>query len=98
MWALARVCKQIATKVIDEGVQAAHMAQESGASWLDINVGCPIYEASKRGLGAVMLRKPRSLAKFVHGVVVGSPLPVTVKIRTGRSFVCVRVCACALCE
>ncbi len=31
-----------------------------------------------------MLRKPRSLAKLVHGVVLGSPLPVTVKIRTGE--------------
>jgi tRNA-dihydrouridine synthase len=29
----------------------------------------------------VMLRKPRALAKMVHGIVAGSPIPVTVKVR-----------------
>jgi len=76
---------QVATKVISEGVAAGALAQQSGADWLDINVGCPIHEASRRGLGAVMLRKPRSLAKLVHGVVNGCELPVSVKVRTGES-------------
>ena len=34
---------QIATKQIDEGVKAAHMAAEAGADWVDLNCGCPIY-------------------------------------------------------
>ena len=34
---------QIATKVISEGVAAATMAAEAGATWLDINCGCPQY-------------------------------------------------------
>ncbi|KAL6755221.1 dihydrouridine synthase-domain-containing protein [Haematococcus lacustris] len=76
---------QVATKTIDEGVGAAQVAAAAGARWLDINVGCPIYEASRRGLGAVMLRKPRSLAKLVHGIATQSEIPVTVKIRTGES-------------
>jgi tRNA-dihydrouridine synthase 3 len=61
------------------------LAHDAGVTWLDINVGCPIYEASRRGLGAVMLRKPRSLAKLVAGIVRDSPIPVTVKIRTGET-------------
>lgn len=34
---------QIATKQIDEGVAAGLMAAEAGATWLDLNCGCPIY-------------------------------------------------------
>jgi hypothetical protein len=30
---------------------------------------CPIHEASRRGLGAAMLRKPRALAKLVSAHV-----------------------------
>lgn len=34
---------QIATKQIDEGIAAGLMAAEAGATWLDLNCGCPIY-------------------------------------------------------
>jgi tRNA-dihydrouridine synthase 3 len=76
---------QIATNVISEGAAAAKLARDAGASWLDLNVGCPIHEASRRGLGAVMLRKPTKLARLVSGMVAeaGDDLAVTVKIRTG---------------
>lgn len=36
-------------------------------------------------MGAAMLRKPRSLAKLVAGIVAESELPVTVKIRIGEN-------------
>ncbi|KAF5833686.1 hypothetical protein DUNSADRAFT_9956 [Dunaliella salina] len=78
---------QIATKTIEEGVGAAKLAKESGATWCDLNVGCPIKDASRRGMGAIMLRKPRSLAKMVNGIVKESELPVTVKIRIGAEKV-----------
>ena len=42
-------------------------------------------EATRRGLGAVLLRKPQKLARLVSGIVQGSDLPVTVKIRTGEN-------------
>jgi tRNA-dihydrouridine synthase 3 len=48
---------QIATKTIDEGVRAGAMAKEAGATWLDLNAACPIYEATKRGCGARLLTK-----------------------------------------
>ncbi|MEW5301194.1 MAG: hypothetical protein WDW36_004068 [Sanguina aurantia] len=76
---------QVATKTITDGVAVSKLAAEAGASWLDINCGCPIYEATRRGLGAALLRKPKALAKMVAGIVLESALPVTVKIRTGES-------------
>lgn len=42
-------------------------------------------EATRRGLGAVLLRKPTKLARLVSGIVAGSDLPVTVKIRMGEN-------------
>lgn len=73
---------QIATKVIDEGVRAIEMAQEHGASWADLNCGCPIYEATRRGLGSALLHKPAKLARLVQGLSAG-PLPLSVKLRLG---------------
>lgn len=52
--------------------------------WCNYLLLC-VAEATKRGLGAVMLRKPTKLAKMVHGIVQQVDLPVTVKIRTGES-------------
>lgn len=60
----------------------------AGAAWLDINCGCPIYEATKRGLGAALLRKPTKLAKMVAGIAAQVDLPVTVKIRAGQQQQC----------
>jgi tRNA-dihydrouridine synthase len=41
-------------------------------------------EASRRGLGAIQLDRPTKLATMVAGIVAGSPIPVTVKIRIGQ--------------
>lgn len=76
---------QIATNVIDEGVRAGVLVAEAGADFLDLNCGCPIYEATRRGLGAALLRKPHKLARLVNGIAARLPLPLTVKIRLGES-------------
>ena len=75
---------QIATNEIEEGVAAAKMAAASGADWVDLNCGCPIYEATRRGLGAALLRKPHKLEQLVAGIAAGSSLPLSVKVRTGE--------------
>lgn len=49
----------------------------------DVDSRCPIYEATRRGLGAAMLRKPARLAELVRSVSERCPLPFSVKIRTG---------------
>ncbi len=74
-------CVQIATNDIEEGIGAAKLAAEAGADWVDLNCGCPIYEATRRNLGSALLRHPDKLAKLVRGIAAGSPLPLSVKVR-----------------
>ena len=74
---------QVATNNADELVAAARLAADAGARFVDLNCGCPIHEATRRGLGAAMLRKPAKLARLVALAAERSPLPLTVKIRTG---------------
>ena len=57
------------------------MAADAGADWVDLNVGCPIYEATRRNLGSALLRKPDQLAALVSGIADSSPLPLSVKVR-----------------
>jgi len=73
---------QIATNDLEEGVRAAKLAAEAGADFVDLNCGCPIHEATRRGLGSALLRNPTRLAALVEGLASGSPLPVSVKVRT----------------
>ena len=80
---------QIATNDAEEGRRAVRLAADAGADFVDLNCGCPIHEATRRGLGSAMLRKPERLASLVHDIALDSPLPLTVKIRTaaaGRSI------------
>ena len=75
---------QIATNQIKEGIDAILEAQKMGADFCDLNCGCPIYEATRRGLGSSLLRSPKKLNKLVKGIVDGcSGMPITVKIRLG---------------
>ena len=72
---------QIATNDLEEGLRAAAIVAESGADFVDLNCGCPIYEATRRNLGSALLRKPERLARLVEGLAGGSSLPVSVKVR-----------------
>ncbi|KAG5189933.1 hypothetical protein JKP88DRAFT_259917 [Tribonema minus] len=74
---------QIATNNIEEGAAAGLLAMNAGASFLDLNCGCPIFEATRRGLGSALLRKPSKLSRLVAGIAEGVPLPFSVKIRSG---------------
>lgn len=75
-------CVQIATNDVTEGRKAVELAANAGADWVDLNVGCPIYEATRRNLGSALLRYPEKLGRLVHGIADGSPLPLSVKVRT----------------
>lgn len=74
---------QIAANRPADAIAAGLAAVERGASWVDLNCGCPIHEATRRGLGSALLRSPRKLSRLVAGIAEGSPLPLTVKIRLG---------------
>ena len=72
---------QIATNDIEEGVRAATLAADAGANFVDLNCGCPIYEATRRNLGSALLRYPDKLARLVAGIAAACPVPLSVKIR-----------------
>ncbi len=76
---------QIAASRPGDAIAAGLAAVERGASWVDLNCGCPIHDIVRRGMGATMLQRPAHLGKLVAEMVKGLPVPVTVKIRLGWS-------------
>jgi tRNA-dihydrouridine synthase 3 len=74
---------QIAASKSSDAIAAGLAAVERGASWVDLNCGCPIHDIVRRGMGAVLLQRPAHLGRLVGEMVKGIPVPVTVKIRLG---------------
>lgn len=77
---------QLATNQIEEGQKAIELVQKIGADFVDLNCGCPIYEATRRGLGSALLRTPSKLERLVQGLAEEChkrDLPLSVKIRLG---------------
>lgn len=50
---------------------------------IDINMGCPAPKIAGNGGGASLAKNPELAEKIIKAVVKASPVPVTVKIRTG---------------
>ena len=60
---------QIAGKHPDVMADAARIAVDSGARFVDLNFGCPIDLVVRKGSGAALLKRPGKLAQVVAGVV-----------------------------
>ena len=64
--------------------EAAQIAAEvSGATFIDINMGCPVGKVVKSGDGSALMRDPEKAGRVAEAVVKASPVPVTAKIRRG---------------
>ncbi len=50
---------------------------------LDFNAACPAPKLTRKGMGAALLREPDRLGEILEILVEWSPVPVTVKIRSG---------------
>lgn len=50
---------------------------------IDFNAACPINKVARRGEGAGLLKTPKKLFEILKMMSAMSPVPVTVKIRTG---------------
>jgi len=75
---------QLAGNNGEEMAEAARLAVQRGADFVDVNCGCPIEDMTRRGLGAALLRKPARVESIVTAMVRAiEPVPVTVKIRLG---------------
>ena len=65
---------------------AAATVAERGADVIDLNMGCPVPKVCKTGAGAALLEDPDTRRRASRARPrEGSGLPVTVKLRSGRS-------------
>ena len=61
----------------------AEQAAATGASILDINMGCPAPKIVNNGEGSALMKDVDLIYRIVSAVSKTSPVPVTVKIRKG---------------
>ena len=67
----------------DEMAEAARIAQDTGASIVDINMGCPVKRVCRTGAGADLLRQPKRTCEILRSVRKAITCPLTVKMRLG---------------
>jgi nifR3 family TIM-barrel protein len=65
--------------------EAARMVEGYG-ELLDINMGCPVRKVVGTGAGSALLRDPSRIAAIIRAVRGVTPLPLTIKIRSGWSY------------
>jgi nifR3 family TIM-barrel protein len=65
--------------------EAAAIVSETGADFIDINMGCPVKKVCKTGAGASLLDDQDKAVALAKGAVEGgNGVPVTVKVRSGQ--------------
>jgi nifR3 family TIM-barrel protein len=65
--------------------EAAAMVAGAGADLIDLNMGCPVRKVCKTGAGAALLEDPAKAVALARAAAEGSNLPVTAKLRPGRT-------------
>ena len=63
--------------------KAAEIAQNLGADFIDINMGCPAPKVANNGSGSALMKNPKLAGEIVKAVKGAVNLPVTAKIRSG---------------
>ncbi|MBF0196988.1 MAG: tRNA-dihydrouridine synthase family protein [Planctomycetes bacterium] len=61
----------------------ATYAQDNGASFVDINCGCPVPKVTKSGAGSAMLKKLDDMQILLSALRQALTIPLSIKIRTG---------------
>jgi tRNA-dihydrouridine synthase 3 len=74
---------QLAGKVPEVMAEAARIAADQGADFVDVNLGCPIDEVTRRGFGAALLERATRVAAVVAAMKAAVTIPVTIKLRLG---------------
>lgn len=63
---------------------AAHILEDLGAKWIDINMGCPVPKvASKANAGAFLMKDHKLAGQIISNVVKSVKIPVSIKTRLG---------------
>ena len=63
--------------------EAAKLAEASGASIIDINMGCPAKRVTGGYAGSALMREPDLALRLVEATVSAVKIPVTLKMRLG---------------
>jgi len=63
--------------------QTCRYVEETGADFVDLNLGCPVPKVVKRGAGSAMCRDPIQLNRVLTVMKKAISIPLTIKIRTG---------------
>lgn len=66
--------------------EAARMATDAGARFIDINMGCPVAKIVNGMDGAALMKYPDLAFNIVKAVKSSTKLPVTVKTRLGWDY------------
>ena len=74
---------QLAGKRPEVMAEAARMAEGAGSDFIDVNLGCPIDEVTRRGFGAALLERPAKVAAVVAAMKAAVRVPITLKLRLG---------------
>lgn len=63
--------------------EGAKKAEDFGADFIDLNLGCPVPKVVKRGAGAGLLKDLKALSKVLYSLKSSVKIPVSLKVRTG---------------
>ena len=69
------------TKVMEKALPK--IVDISGAISIDLNMGCPVKKISSNGFGVSLMAHPQKVYDLVASMVNSSPVPITVKMRSG---------------
>lgn len=69
--------------------QALGILRISDFDLLNVNAACPVEKVIRKGEGAALMKDPAKLRDILGTLVNNSPLPVTLKIRSGWDEDCV---------
>ena len=74
---------QIAVREPEDMLPAIELLCARGFDFVDLNMGCPLKKECNKGFGAALLQDPAKVERLVRAAVEASPVPVTIKVRTG---------------
>jgi tRNA-dihydrouridine synthase B len=74
---------QIAGREAEWMAEAARMAEDAGAAYIDINMGCPARSVTQGACGSALLRDPDHALSLIEAIVAAVKIPVTLKTRLG---------------
>ena len=63
--------------------EAARIAADRGYTEINLNAGCPSPRVTSGRFGASLMLEPDLVARIIEGLMSATPLPVSVKCRTG---------------